>query len=59
MAEMSTSKKELKQLQPLQACQEKASLEELFAIAKQVSDQVKRPYLDHAALLYDENGLPV
>ena len=45
-------------LQHLQSCQEKASLEELLAIAKRVSDQVKRPYLDHATLLYDENGLP-
>ena len=37
---------------------DKASLEELLAIAKRASAQVKRPYLDHAAFLYDERGLP-
>ena len=36
----------------------KASVEELLAIAKRASAQVKRPYLDHAELLYDERGLP-
>lgn len=36
----------------------KAGLEELRAIAKRVAAQVKRPYLDHADVLYDENGLP-
>ena len=37
---------------------EKASVEELLAIAKRASAQVKRPYLGHAAFLYDERGLP-
>jgi len=36
----------------------KASVEELLAIAKRASVHVKRPYLDHAELLYDERGLP-
>jgi antitoxin VapB len=36
----------------------KASVEELLAIAKRASAQVKRPYLDHAELLYDQQGLP-
>lgn len=36
----------------------KARVEELLAIAKRASAQVKRPYLDHAELLYDERGLP-
>jgi antitoxin VapB len=36
----------------------KASIEELLAIAKRASAQVKRPYLDHAEFLYDEYGLP-
>jgi antitoxin VapB len=36
----------------------KASVEELLAIAKRASAQVKGPYLDHAELLYDERGLP-
>jgi antitoxin VapB len=36
----------------------KASVEELLAIAKRASAQVKRPYLDHADFLYDERGLP-
>lgn len=36
----------------------RASLEELMAIAKRVSRGVKRPYVDHGDLLYDEHGLP-
>jgi antitoxin VapB len=36
----------------------KASLAELMAIAARVSRSVKRPYLDHGELLYDEHGLP-
>lgn len=36
----------------------KASVEELLAIAKRSSNQVKRPYLDHAEFLYDDRGLP-
>lgn len=31
---------------------------ELRAIAKRASAYVKRPYPDHAELLYDEHGLP-
>lgn len=45
-------------LAALQVRQEKASVEELLSIARQISSQVQRPYLDHADLLYDENGLP-
>lgn len=36
----------------------KASVEELLAIAERASAHLKRPYLDHSELLYDENGLP-
>jgi antitoxin VapB len=36
----------------------KASVEELLAIADRAVAHVKRPYVDHAKLLYDENGLP-
>jgi antitoxin VapB len=36
----------------------KASVEELCAIARRAAAHVKRPYLDHAELLYDEHGLP-
>ena len=36
----------------------KASVEELLAIAKRASAQVKGPYLDHAEYLYDQHGLP-
>ena len=36
----------------------KASLSELMAIAKRVSRCVKRPYIEHGQLLYDEQGLP-
>ncbi len=35
-----------------------ALLADILAIAKRASAHVKRPYLDHAELLYDENGLP-
>jgi antitoxin VapB len=35
----------------------KAGVEELRAIAKRAAAHVKRPYLDHAEFLYDENGL--
>jgi antitoxin VapB len=36
----------------------KASVQELLAIADRAAAHVKRPYSDHADLLYDENGLP-
>lgn len=36
----------------------KASLTELLAIAGRASRAVKRPYVDHGELLYDEHGLP-
>lgn len=36
----------------------KASVEELRAIADRAAVHVKRPYVDHAELLYDEHGLP-
>jgi antitoxin VapB len=36
----------------------RASVEELLAIADRAATHVKRPYLDHADVLYDENGLP-
>jgi len=42
----------------LQHRRDKATIEELLAIAKRASAQVKHPYLDHAAFLYDERGLP-
>jgi antitoxin VapB len=33
-------------------------VQELLAIADRAAAHVKRPYSDHADLLYDENGLP-
>lgn len=36
----------------------KPTLDELLAIAGRASRAVNRPYLDHAALLYHEHGLP-
>ncbi len=36
----------------------KASAKELLAIADGIAAGVKRPYPDHADLLYDEHGLP-
>ena len=42
----------------LQSRKRKASVEELMTIARRVSSKLKRPYVDHASFLYDENGLP-
>jgi antitoxin VapB len=42
----------------IQSRRGKATVEELLAIADRAAAQVKRPYVDHAELLYDENGLP-
>ncbi|MEO8100477.1 MAG: type II toxin-antitoxin system VapB family antitoxin [Acidobacteriota bacterium] len=42
----------------LEKRKKKATVEELMAIARQVSAGVKRPYVDHGDLLYDERGLP-
>jgi antitoxin VapB len=36
----------------------KASVEELRAIIERGAAHVKRPYVDHAELLFDEGGLP-
>lgn len=36
----------------------RASVEELLAIADRAAAHVKRPYVDHADFLYDENGIP-
>jgi antitoxin VapB len=41
----------------LQSRRGKATVEELLAIAKRVSVHVQGPYVDHAELLYDEQGL--
>ncbi len=42
----------------LQKNKKKASFQELIALAKKVSDTVKKPAIDHGELLYDEHGLP-
>jgi antitoxin VapB len=36
----------------------KASVAELLAIADRAAVHVKRSYIEHGELLYDENGLP-
>ena len=36
----------------------RAGVDELLAIADRAAAHVKRPYADHAELLYDANGLP-
>ncbi|MGH9609754.1 MAG: type II toxin-antitoxin system VapB family antitoxin [Bryobacteraceae bacterium] len=36
----------------------KASVEEMLAIGRRAAANLKRPYVDHAELLYDEHGLP-
>jgi antitoxin VapB len=47
-----------KRYQRLQSRRQRATVEELLTIAKAISAHASRPYLDHAALLYDERGLP-
>jgi antitoxin VapB len=42
----------------IQSRRGKATVEELLAIADRAAAHVKRPYIDHAELLYDKNGLP-
>ena len=42
----------------IEARTRKASVEELLAIADRAASHVKRPYAEHAQLLYDANGLP-
>lgn len=42
----------------LQPGGERASVEELMAIADRAAAHLKRPYIEHGELLYDENGLP-
>ena len=46
------------QLAKIERRKKKASVEELLAIADRASLHLKRPYVDHAELLYDERGLP-
>lgn len=36
----------------------KASVDELLTIANRAAAHLKQPYIDHAELLYDEDGLP-
>ena len=46
------------QLAKLERRRGKASVEDLLAIADRAAANLKRPYVDHAELLYDEHGLP-
>ena len=45
-------------LERLERRSARASVEELLAIAKRAASHIKRPYVDHAELLYDEHGFP-
>ncbi|WP_324787686.1 MULTISPECIES: type II toxin-antitoxin system VapB family antitoxin [Sphingopyxis] len=45
-------------LAAIQRRKARASVEELLAIADRAAAHVKRPYADHAELLYDDAGLP-
>lgn len=45
-------------LAKIQRRKSKASVDELLAIADRAAAHVKRPYVDHGELLYDERGLP-
>jgi len=42
----------------LQDRKDRASINEILAIADRVSASVTAPYLDHGSVLYDEHGLP-
>jgi antitoxin VapB len=46
------------QLAKIERRRAKASVEDLLAIADRAAAHLKRPYVDHAELLYDEHGLP-
>jgi antitoxin VapB len=48
----------LERLARIEQRRTRASVQELLAIAERAATHVKRPYLDHAELLYDERGLP-
>jgi antitoxin VapB len=48
----------LESYERLQSRRSKATVEELLLIAKRASAHGKGPYVGHAELLYDENGLP-
>ena len=45
-------------LAKIKATRSRASVEELLMIADRAAAHVKRPYIDHGELLYDEQGLP-
>jgi antitoxin VapB len=45
-------------LAKIQHRKNKASVDELLAIADRAAAHVKRPYVDHGDLLYDKGGLP-
>jgi antitoxin VapB len=42
----------------LRKCDPEALAADIRAIAKRAAVHIKRPYVDHAELLYDEHGLP-
>jgi len=42
----------------LEERRKRAPVAELLAIADRAAAHVRRPYVDHAELLYDEHGLP-
>lgn len=45
-------------LEKIERRRQRASVEDLLVIADRVAARIKRPYVDHGSLLYDENGLP-
>lgn len=45
------------QLAKIERRRNKASVEDLLAIADRAAAHLKRPYVDHAELLYGEHGL--
>jgi antitoxin VapB len=46
------------QLAKIERRRNKGNVEDLLAIADRAAANLKRPYVDHAELLYDEHGLP-
>ena len=52
------SKQKTREFPTIRNAKEKLTVEEMLALGKRVRKSIKGPIIDHAELLYDENGLP-
>ena len=57
-AEISEARTFVETLVPRRQPNDRASVGELLEIAGRAAEQVKQPVIDHAELLYGEQGLP-